>query len=47
MAPLAIPHWEAVTLEARDLLAVKWDQVKAFFVAQARRLGQKWFGQDY
>ena len=26
------------------LLPVEWDQVKAFFVAEARRLGQKWFG---
>lgn len=27
------------------LLPVEWDQVKAFFVAEARRLGRKWFGQ--
>jgi hypothetical protein len=27
------------------LQAVQWEQVKAFFVAQARRLGQDWFGQ--
>jgi hypothetical protein len=27
------------------LLPVEWDQVKAFFVAEARRLGREWFGQ--
>jgi hypothetical protein len=27
------------------LRPVEWDQVKAFFVVQARRLGQHWFGQ--
>jgi len=26
------------------LLPVEWDQVKAFFVAEARRLGREWFG---
>ncbi|MCD6552427.1 MAG: nucleotidyl transferase AbiEii/AbiGii toxin family protein [Anaerolineae bacterium] len=26
------------------LLPVEWEQVKTFFVTQARRLGQKWFG---
>ena len=30
MAPLTAPHWEAVL------------QVKDFFVAEARRLGQSW-----
>jgi hypothetical protein len=25
---------------------VEWDQVKAFFLSQARRLGQAWFGQE-
>jgi hypothetical protein len=29
------------------LRPMEWDQVKAFFVAQARRLGQEWFSQDY
>jgi hypothetical protein len=33
--------------EPTMLRPVQWDQVKAFFVAQARRLGQMWFGQDY
>jgi hypothetical protein len=28
------------------LLPVEWSQVKAYFVAEARRLGQKWLGQD-
>jgi len=28
------------------LQAVAWDQVKAFFAAEARRLGQSWFGQS-
>ena len=27
------------------LLPVEWDQVKAFFMAEARRLGRQWFGQ--
>ena len=31
--------------EPTMLRPVKWDQVKAFFVTQARRLGQQWFGQ--
>lgn len=28
------------------LRPVEWDQVKAFFLAQTRRLGQEWFGQE-
>jgi hypothetical protein len=32
--------------EPTMLQPVEWDQVKAFFLAQARRLGQTWFGQD-
>ena len=31
--------------EPITLLPVEWEQVKAFFADQARRLGQKWFGQ--
>ena len=47
MATLATPHWEAVTAGSRELLItlgqVDWEQVKAFFVSEARRLGQEWF----
>jgi hypothetical protein len=28
------------------LLPVEWGQVKAYFMAEARQLGQKWLGQD-
>lgn len=28
------------------LRPVEWDQVKAFFLAQARRLGREWLGQE-
>lgn len=31
--------------EPTMLQPVEWDQVKTFFVAQARQLGQQWFGQ--
>lgn len=30
--------------EPTMLLPIKWDQVKIFFITQARRLGQNWFG---
>jgi hypothetical protein len=32
--------------EPTMLKPVEWDQVKAFFQSQARRLGQEWFGQE-
>jgi len=28
------------------LRPVEWDQVKAFFLAQARRLGREWLDQE-
>ena len=28
------------------LRPVEWDQVKAYFLAETRRLGQEWFGQE-
>ena len=28
------------------LRPVEWDQVKAFFLAETRRLGQGWFGEE-
>ena len=28
------------------LQVVEWDKVTAFFVAEARRLGQNWFGKS-
>ena len=31
--------------EPTMLQPVEWDRVKAFFVTEARRLGQEWFGQ--
>jgi len=31
--------------EPTMLQPVEWDQVKVFFVAQTRRLGQQWFDQ--
>lgn len=32
--------------EPTMLLPIEWAQVKAFFIAQARQLGQKWFGEN-
>ena len=32
--------------EPTMLLPVEWDQVKAYFLAEARRLGQKWLGPN-
>jgi hypothetical protein len=42
MAALATPRWEAVP---PLLYAVEWEQIRAFFMAEARRLGRNWFGQ--
>jgi hypothetical protein len=38
---IADPQDEPIMLSAAE-----WDQVKAFFLTEARRLGQKWFGLD-
>ena len=32
--------------EPTMLQSVGWEQVKAFFIAEARRLGQDWFGSE-
>jgi hypothetical protein len=32
--------------EPHMLQPVDWDQIKAFFLAEARRLGEEWFGGD-
>ena len=52
MASLALPHWEMVDFDAADrqdepvlLQAIQWEEVKAFFESEARRLGKVWFNQ--
>jgi hypothetical protein len=28
------------------LQSVEWEEIKVFFLTEARRLGQKWFGKE-